>query len=241
MATRESDPAQSDPAAFTDDPLSAAIAEIVRETGTGGRLPSERDLAAQLGVSRTALRDRLQILESLGVLKRQTGSGTYVQELDSSGLAFALNVGLQASQLPLDALSSVRRALERQAAREATLRADPVLVAYMRKALTTIEIAPDDEAVDDADFQFHLALLRAAENPALSFFATALSGVLREAQRQGRAEMRRLLGDHEIMVDIHKRIYDGVISGDPLVAMAAVDYHFDTFDRVTGRTWPPQG
>jgi DNA-binding FadR family transcriptional regulator len=65
-------------------------------------------------------------------VRRRTGSGTYVDELRPDSLALALNLGISSSHLSLSSLESVRIALERQAAKEASRPADPVLIAYMR-------------------------------------------------------------------------------------------------------------
>lgn len=216
---------------YTDDRVSMALVSLMSDLQPGTRLPGERELALQLGVSRTALRDRLQLLEGLGVLRRTAGSGTYVQALQPTGLALALNVAISASHLSLDSLHTVRIALERQAAAEAAKIRDPVLTAYLQKAVQTISAAPDDAAVDDADFAFHDTMLRAAGNPALSFFADALSGVLKRALRSRRAEMRRHVGEHDVMVEVHQAIYEAVLSGDPAAAMAATDHHFLTYDQ----------
>lgn len=216
----------------TRDAVSNALAELIREIGIGARLPGERELAERLNVSRTALRDRLSLLEALGVLRRRSGSGTYVQALDPAGLTEALNVGIMTSNLTTESLHVVRVALERQAAREATILADPVLIAYMRKALTTIERAADDDAVDEADFGFHDALLRAAGNPALCFFADALAGVLHQSLKQRRHEMRRHAADRAVMAELHGSIYQAVLAGDPIAAMQAADHHFATFDEM---------
>lgn len=214
--------------------MSERLSGIIREVGLNSKIPSERDLSRLLQVSRTAIRDRLQTLMSVGVLQRVPGSGTYVRQLSPVGLGFSISLGLSLSQMSLESLTSVRQALERQAAIEAATDADPVLVAHMAEALRTIERAPDDEAVDEADFEFHVTLMRAARNPALSFFAEALVDVLREAQRNGRAEMRRIDGDHSTMIDIHRVIYDAVVACDPQAAAAAVDYHFARFYQLTG-------
>lgn len=223
--------------AISEDPVSERLSEIIRQVGLNGKIPSERDLTKLLQVSRTAIRDRLQTLMSVGVLQRVPGSGTYVRQLSPVGLGFSISLGLSLSQMSLESLTSVRQALERQAAIEAVTDADPVLVAYMGEALRTIKRAGDGDEVDEvdeADFGFHVTLLRAARNPALSFFAEALADVLREAQHHGRAEMRRLPGDRDTMVDIHRVIYDAVLAGDPVRAAAAVDYHFARFQELTG-------
>jgi len=220
------------------DAVSVRLARVVRELGVGARLPGERQLATQLGVSRTALRDRLQVLHALGVLRRATGSGTYVQALDSAAFARGLGFSIAAVDLDLDELSSVRLALERQAGVEAARAAEPVLIAHMKAALNSMRLADTDAAVDEADFRFHLALLRASDNGALRFFADALAGVLQEQLAHRRAEMRRRLaaaGDQRVMHDLHDAIYRAVLSGDTHAASRAVDAHFSAFDDIVGK------
>lgn len=216
---------------FADDAVSAAVAQLVGELGTGARLPSERELAAKLKVSRNALRDRLSLLEALGVLERRSGSGTYVQQLQPRSLTLALNIGISASHLPIEALGSVRVALERQAAKEAARVAEPVPIAYMRKAIKTMAESDEADVVLQADLLFHQSLLRAAENPALLFFADALTGVFaRDLTARGHKIESVLSGGTEKMVDVHMDVYESVLSGDEQAAMAAVDRHFDAFD-----------
>jgi GntR family transcriptional regulator, transcriptional repressor for pyruvate dehydrogenase complex len=150
----------------------------------------------------------------------------------AAALAFALNVGLTVSDISLDSLHSVRVALERQAAREAAQLQDHVRVAEMRVALDRLRRANyDDEAeVEAADFDLHDALLRASGNPALEFFADALSSVLRDALHYRRAGLRQLTNDRSVMTEVHTAIVDGVLSGDPHVAAAAVDGHFQAYE-----------
>ncbi|MBS1678300.1 MAG: FadR family transcriptional regulator [Actinobacteria bacterium] len=211
-----------------EDPVSAAVSGLIRRLEPGDRLPGERELAATLNVSRTALRDRLGQLESLGVLERRTGSGTYVRELESANLTIALDLAVSASRLSLDALHSVRVALERQAAAEAAARAAAVPIAYMREAIGTMEgSSARGPEMFQADLAFHEALFNAAGNPALSFFAAALRGVLRDDLAKRRRRMQRLPDDQEVMVEVHTRVYEAIHAGDAEGAMRAIDHHFD--------------
>jgi GntR family transcriptional repressor for pyruvate dehydrogenase complex len=221
------------------DAITRALVEIVDEVGPGGRIPSERLLAEQLGVSRTALRDRLQLLESFGVLRRSTGSGTYVQPLAPDRLAFALEVGMNACGLDMASLHSVRVGLERQAAIEAAAVQDPGLVARLGQQVLAMEQAKQPEDLDRADLAFHAALFEAAGNPALIFFARALAGPLQSALLARRAQLRRLAHDQTLMVHLHDAIHRAVESGSGIAAAAAVDAHFSTFQRsVSGPWWP---
>ena len=67
---------------------------------------------------------------------------------------------------------------------------------------------------------------------ALAFFANALGGVLHQAPHERRIEMRRFAGDRDIMVRLHRDIYDAIASGDPAAAAIAVDEHFAAYDRL---------
>lgn len=220
---------------FGDDPLSTALANLIRDVGVGGRLPSERQLAEELGVSRTALRDRLALLEGLGALSRRGGSGTYVAELRPEVLALAVSIGLATSQLPLSSMESVRIALERQAAREACVESNPVLIAYMKQALDTMESTDSYDEMMAADRAFHQALLRASGNPALIFFADVLSDVLSQslADRSRRLSGQRLDPDiKHLLVTHHSPIHLAILDGDQEAAMAAVDEHFVSLAQV---------
>jgi GntR family transcriptional regulator, transcriptional repressor for pyruvate dehydrogenase complex len=214
-----------------EDVVTRAVAGLVRQLSPGDRLPPERTLAAALKVSRTALRDRLSVLEGLGVLARKTGSGTYVRELQSGNLAIALDLAVSASRLSLDSLHSVRVGLERQAAREAARLAEPVPIAYMGKAVKLMqESAPRQPEMLDADLTFHRALFTAAGNPALSFFADALSQVLEDDLAQRYRLIGRQPAFRQMMIDVHVAVYVAVRSGDERRAMDAIDRHFDAID-----------
>jgi DNA-binding FadR family transcriptional regulator len=178
-------------------------------------------------VSRSTLRDRLQALESLGILQRRTGSGTYVQPVAPQTVSNVLRLGLSGSRLTLPALRPLRIALERQAAKEAAARAVPGPMAVMATAIKRMRMAPDLAALVEADLDFHRALLDASESPALIFFERALTEVLAESEEERRTRASQLGAHPELMLRIHRDIYDAVQSGDGEAAMEAVDRHFD--------------
>ncbi|WP_284990303.1 FCD domain-containing protein [Arthrobacter sp. efr-133-TYG-120] len=218
-----------------EDPLVAALSEIVKSLKPGDKLPTERELTKQLDVGRTALRDRLGVLEGLGILERRPGSGTYVQEFNPGSVSMALNLGISSAQIPLAALESVRIALERQAAIEAAISADPVLVAYMQRALDQMAVAQDEQSRDEADRQFHQALLRSASNPALTFFADAIAGVLTQDVKTRSSQVRAAdaaVSSAEFFVNAHREIHAAILARDPDRAMAAVNHHFVRLETV---------
>ena len=112
---------QVEPEGFIAIPIVQAIRKLIKEQGfaAGDALPSQRDLAVQLGVSRASLREALSSLSALGVVSVQPGKGVFVQAAEDSP-GFAWPFAAQAS--PLD-IFQLRYALEEVARAHAELEA----------------------------------------------------------------------------------------------------------------------
>ncbi|GAA1917835.1 FadR/GntR family transcriptional regulator [Microbacterium aoyamense] len=214
----------------TEDPITSQLVDLIVRTGIGGRLPTERNLAEELNVSRTLLRDRLTLLEALGVIQRRSGQGTFVQPLDANRLGNALDIGLQLTDHTTESLQSVRTALERQAAAEAAQRIDRLNVAKMQIAMDVIRESPSNAAVEQADFEFHAALMKASGNSSIVFFADALGVPLRRSFAERRKILERIPHQHELMIELHEAILNAVLAQNPTAAKESVDAHFDRYD-----------
>lgn len=216
---------------FFDDELMATLARRILNMEQGTRLPSERGFAEELGVSRTALRDRLSRLESMGILERRTGAGTFVRGLRPESISESILLGLVASQMTVASITSVRFALERQAAYEAAQRINHVEVARMAVAVDRMDASDDTDELYDADLAFHRALFATSESPALIFFADVLHGVLSRTLHP-----LALSDDRVAMRKLHRAIYESVALHDPASAMRAVDDHFRWLEELVAKS-----
>lgn len=148
----------------------------------GSRLPVEKDLAGQLGVSRSSLREGVRALCIMGVLETRQGDGTYVTSLEPSILLAPMSflVDLH-SDADASYLQSVRRVLETEAAGRAALSIDQEALDRAQSILDRVQplIAaggrPDYEAYLDADIEFHRVVAKASGNPALEALIEALA------------------------------------------------------------------
>ncbi|WP_427170583.1 FadR/GntR family transcriptional regulator [Arthrobacter sp. 92] len=162
----------------------------------GARLPVEKDLAAELGVSRGSLREGVRALCIMGVLETRQGDGTYVTSLEPSLLLAPMSflVDLNASSNSPH-LQSVRRVLETEAAGRAALLMTDADLAAAEKILLSAEAliysttAIDHDAVMEADIAFHRVVARGSGNPALEALVEAL------ASRTVRARMWRAVNE----------------------------------------------
>jgi GntR family transcriptional repressor for pyruvate dehydrogenase complex len=145
----------------------------------GGRLPAERTLAEQLGVSRTSVREAIRILEAMGVLRAGVGSGpdagTVVIADPTAALGAALRLHVATSHLPVEDIVETRVLLESWAASRA--RPESPALAEAARLLEAMDGCAETEAFLALDVRFHLALADAAGNAVVS----AMMGSLRES------------------------------------------------------------
>jgi len=186
----------------------------------GERLPSERDLARTLEVSRASVREALASLALQGVVETRHGAGTFV-------------VGLPPSEPPHDASPSAvleaRLALEPQVARLAAARGQGDEAA--EKLLAAMETEPVDIATWNAsDRLFHRQLAVMTGNPVLLAFADHVASLMDEPLWQRlRDDSIAQPGRTRIHVAEHRMIYEAIVAGD---AEAAAFYSVQHINRV---------
>ncbi|WP_328840982.1 FadR/GntR family transcriptional regulator [Streptomyces europaeiscabiei] len=163
--------------ALTDEAMDKIKSMIVAgELAPGSRLPKEEILAAQLGLSRSSLREAVRALTAMRILVTRQGDGTYVSSLEPhlllESLSFASDVSQGRTALQL---LQVRRLLEPQATGAAAtlLTADDLrelgaILERSRSAATVEEFVGHDIA-------FHLRIVEAVGNPVLSMLLRVLS------------------------------------------------------------------
>ncbi|MFC6337162.1 FCD domain-containing protein [Pseudomonas sp. CCM 7891] len=163
-----------------------AIRKLIKEQGfgPGDALPSQRDLALQLGVSRASLREALSSLSALGVVSVQPGKGVFVQERASPALVTtAWPFASQAT--PLD-IFQLRYALEGFAAGLAAVMLGTDELDFLEdnvEAMRRELKAGDFEAAARLDFEFHQHILLASGNQAMVSILSASAEVFLESQK----------------------------------------------------------
>jgi DNA-binding FadR family transcriptional regulator len=144
------------------------IAQMIRdkEYRSGDRLPTERDLVRQMGVSRPVVREAMIALELAGLVEVRSGSGVYVTGTSSSDKATAVTVPT-AEISPFD-LFAARLAVEGEIAAVAADNATAEDLAEMAAAIEQMRLAAQaGRSTKPANERFHLAIAIAAKNPIL--------------------------------------------------------------------------
>jgi DNA-binding FadR family transcriptional regulator len=207
------------------------IQTLIREQQVqpGERLPSERDLALQLSVSRASLREALIALELGGVIEVRGGSGVYVSDLPEPATALP-----EAGPGPFEVLSARRMIEAEVAAIAARVATDSAVDAIMLAVEEMERHHANHSHNEQADRNFHLALARATGN-------SALVGVMEYLWDQ-RGRLWHKLKEHfqteelrqETLSD-HRRILQAIASHDPAAARRAMRAHLERVARTFSR------
>lgn len=192
------------------DQVYAAIRERISDgTLVRGARVHQEDLATDLGVSRTPVREALRRLAAEGLVEMRTNRGARVADVSRGGM-----------RAPYEA----RMIVEVGAARLAAQRAPAHALARMRAAIDAQRRAvPDIRASFEANREFHLALVAAAGNEFLSTFADQLwVARIGEAIYESQAESPRRMGGD---ADEHEQILAAIADGDARSAESLTRRH----------------
>jgi len=212
-----------------------AVAEVTRRlldyftTGTlppGERLPPERQLAASMGVGRSAVREALAALELLGVVDVRPGSGTYLRGRASELLPQTLSWGMLIGASKTRELIDVRHALEVQAARLAAATSNPDEIVELEDQLATMESHVDGDygAFVAADMHFHQTIAAAADNPLLEDLLQSVRSLIRVWIERGLND-----SDHARVACLeHRAVLEALRGQDADAAASAMNTHMDT-------------
>lgn len=147
----------------------------------GANLPSEKELVAQLGVSRSTLREALRILEVEGLISTRTGpkGGILVKRPGSANLTRSLSLLLQLEDTPFSVLLEARRLLEPLCANLAAERVTSEEMAELENIIQQMRLNLDDTtAYVRQQLAFHLKVFAAAHNDVLRLYTTSVGELI---------------------------------------------------------------
>jgi GntR family transcriptional regulator, transcriptional repressor for pyruvate dehydrogenase complex len=194
----------------------------------GERLPSERDLAEKMGVSRPSLRDAIADLAERGLLVSRAGSGIFVAEVLGSAFSPALTQLFSTHEEAVFDYISFRRDMEGLAAERAAVYGSETDLKLIDTILGKMEQAhqkrdPSDEAQLDAEF--HMAIIEASHNVIMLHMLRSMFELLREGVFYNRQVMFKNRMTRDQLLDQHRAINAAIQARDPAAARAAIGAH----------------
>lgn len=200
----------------------------------GDRLPGERALAGELGVSRPSVREAIRVLEAMGVVRTAAGSGPEAGAVivadPGSPLTATLRLHLATSHLPMGDIVQTRVLLESWAVREAAGRATPSQVAAARQLLDAMD-EPElpRERFHLLDAEFHVALAALAGNVLVSTIMASLREAIHGYVMAAAPHVPDWTAAAALLRAQHRAVLAAVADGDGDLAARLVAEHIEGF------------
>lgn len=202
----------------------------------GDKLPSERDLSEQLNVSRASIREALSALEMMGVIVIRPGGGSFVQQVSYEGMLGSLSFLLQVNLEDVMQLLEVRKILEVEIAALAASRATDQDLEDIRQALHRMaDAAYAQESGDEADAEFHYAVVKAAHNPILLRLINTISDLMANTFRFSRQKIFLVEGMPKTLYDSHCLIFKAIQKKQPQQARTCMHEHLTMVETIMVR------
>jgi GntR family transcriptional regulator, transcriptional repressor for pyruvate dehydrogenase complex len=202
---------------------------ILNKLHPGDKLPSERELAETLRVSRSSIRDAIRSLELMGRVEPRQGTGTIVREASSESVVNPFASALKRRRELVSELLDFRRMLEPPLAARAATHASADEIAEMEEILRRQEEKQrqGDSAVSE-DAEFHYSVALASDNSVVLKVLDILMDLLRDTrerslQVEGRAQ-KSLAGHHRILAAIKRH--------DAEAAKSAMRRHIEDVEEI---------
>jgi len=186
----------------------------------GGFLPSERQLADELGVSRVMVREAVRKLEQMGMLRVRHGIGVDVVNDTAAPVRQALSWLMPDEKLRLRDAARARLVVEPELA---ALAAASVSQGDVRELTDVHEALVEADTLDaaiEADIAFHDAIARFARNQALALMLSAIAGIGRQSR-----EMTIERHGQETAVKHHAGVLEAIANQDPALARRRMKRH----------------
>jgi GntR family transcriptional repressor for pyruvate dehydrogenase complex len=189
----------------------------------GARLESERELARILGISRPSLREAIQILQAQGRLVSKHGVGVFVLDEEVGG---RIKDAYLSQRHTIEELFQMREILEAPAVEWAAERRSDEQLLEIKRALGRLRDALKEDPIDfdrvrELDMEFHLVIVRSAQNR----FLNQTLGTLQEIMRHSMDNTLKLPGRIDQSEEEHRIILEAIENRDPINARLMVIQH----------------
>ncbi len=202
---------------------------ILKKLQPGDKLPSERELAETLGVSRSSIRDAIRSLELIGMVEPRQGAGTIVRQISSDALVNPLADARKRKEEVIGELLDFRKMLEPPLAARAASHVSADEVSEMEEILERQqEKLRGGESTIDEDSEFHYAIALASGNSVVLKVLDTLMDLLRDTRERS----LQVEGRPQKSLAGHRRILAAIKRHDPEAAKAAMRRHIEDVEEI---------
>ena len=193
----------------------------------GERLPGERELAEQLGISRNSVREGLRILENMCVTSSTHGAGHYISLNFDEPMTETLSLIYTMKGMGRDDLTQFRWCLEREAMHLAVDYASEQQKILIGRHLEELLKAETEKERYEHDMALHMTLIEASRNDYLITTYRALTNVIESYIPVFRGKIIEGMKSNDKLEDAHRMLVMGVVNSDLRTGLEGLNRHFE--------------
>lgn len=188
------------------------------------KLPTERVMAEELGISRSSIREALRIMENMGMLESRQGSGNYLTGNLSKVFIESIGMMVLLNEVSYSEINTLRRTIEADAYVLAVKNITEDILQQLKETFESMKVSKCNEMIVK-DKQFHYLIIRASGDKLIISIMEALEELYTESVghilNNVSEEMKLKL------IDIHKRMLECIINKDEVGGCEALKEHYD--------------
>lgn len=199
---------------------------ITGKLSSGDKLPPERDLAKQFGVSRTSIREALRTLEILGVIESIQGSGNFITGNYTKSLTESMSMMFLLQQFSSLQISELREALETKAALLAVENITDDQIKRLEEIVKEMSVTADENKNVALDKELHYTIAAASKNSIIMQILNILEELINIYIKDRRKEILSNKNNVSRLQNIHERMVSALKARDSKATYEAIMQHF---------------
>jgi Transcriptional regulators len=197
----------------------------------GDRLPTERDLAAQLNISRTSVREALRALEVIGLVESRQGDGNFIRQNFEGSLFQPLSTMFMLEESKPKDILDLRRIIEVETAGLAAVNIDQNKLDYIKLLVDHMSNTNDEDVNVNLDSEFHYTIARASGNFLFINILNVISNLMENFIKDARGMILSNKENSKELNKQHEDIYLALETHDLKAAQEAMRRHFELIDK----------
>ena len=200
----------------------------------GDKLPSEREMAESLGLSRASVREALRALEVIGLIESIQGAGNYIRTNFDNSLIEPLSLMFMLQESSVKEMYDLRETLELQCVKLSARYIEENELGLLTAILNRMYLAKTEEESLELDIEFHYLIAKTSRNMLLINVLEVLSQLMDEFIRKSRMQILHEGNTRENLLEIHENLLRALNCREEAKASQAMKEHFDLIRKAYG-------
>ena len=200
----------------------------------GDKLPSEREMAESLGLSRASVREALRALEVIGLIESIQGAGNYIRTNFDNSLIEPLSLMFMLQESSVKEMYDLRETLELQCVKLSARYIEENELGLLTAILNRMYLAKTEEESLELDIEFHYLIAKTSRNMLLINVHEVLSQLMDEFIRKSRMQILHEGNTRENLLEIHENLLRALKCREEAKASQAMKEHFDLIRKAYG-------